>query len=1257
MAGLGVLSFGMADQEGQDVFDYEFDEDSGTVSVNMLGSIYGPSLEDYPRVMSRVVNVLQEVPEAQSVVLSESREYEYGDDQARMLKEIAQAIKDISGQGFLSETGNSKCAGFYQENLPEVQRIVVDQMRKDPIGAFVELKRMRRHLQQDRQSAHPQRERCIKYFINEVVDPVYDRLSECSIIQQADEGDYLTGHHVGDREIYREFFHPVVRPNFMLTKYMSLPPDGGEEVDRYTVMEDVEVSVYDVPGQVQPVYHIDPPEFRLSEEKYQLLDTARRFLASHQPESGEFARPDRMRQVFQNIGGDMLRDIANRMDVRLTADELDQLTDILNRYTSGLGVLELLLADEQVQDIYMNSPIGSAPIHIKHMNYDECRTNLIPTRDEAESYATRFRIKSGRPLDEANPVLDTDTQVPGGRARVAIVQENLSPDGLAFAFRRHRSKAWTFPLFMNNDMMNGMAAGLLSFLIDGNRAMLFSGTRGAGKSSLLGAALLEILKKHRIITVEDSVTGDSTLLYRESGQVRRGTMGELVDPLVNSESAESHMDRDVCRDTGDLEVLSMSDGGDLRWSDVSMAMRHEVDKDIYEVETRTGRSLKVTEDHSLFTMGEGGGITEIEPTDLEEGSFVVTPRRLMEDGEHTDWNLADRAASLEGYFTGDMELDSYRERLKTLATENGWSEHIVQHWVDKPLLPAEIFDRVQPEHTGNLQYKHKRQSHLLPAEIRLDETMMEFLGLWMADGCYDSRSVLVTVSNQECREVVRAVHNRFGIETKHHSDGHTLIANCQPLKEVMKEHELEHGSHEKRVPEWVYSSSQDQRTAFLRGFFSGDGYATEDEVGVDLVNAELVSDIQTLLLMEGIRGRARDSGKMRSMRVSDLDGIRRFQDRIGFLQERKRSLPNTDRESTHDSTDVVPLPRGLLEEACGAESVESYDYLERGYDMGRQKLKQISGSEELSKSLESLADSDIFWDQVRSVEKVSEEAEVYDLSVPGDQNFVTENVLAHNTLELPVRQMKDLGFNLESLKAQSVITDVASEMSADQAIRTSLRLGDSALVVGEVRSDEAQALYEAMRVGAAANFVGGTIHGEDAFSVYDRVVNDLGVPSTSFKATDIIVSANKIKSPDGLETYRRVTGITEVRKDWMDNPRDGNGFVDLMRYDSNEDELVPTDTFLNGESIVLQRIAENIRGYKNNWGKVLNDIKLRKKVKEEIVRQANDRDMPELMEAEFTVQANEQMHILSENVHEEYGEQDTERVFARWKEWMDQQVT
>ncbi|MBY6293970.1 hypothetical protein GLU60_01120, partial [Nanohaloarchaea archaeon H01] len=265
-------------------------------------------------------------------------------------------------------------------------------------------------------------------------------------------------------------------------------------------------------------------------------------------------------------------------------------------------------------------------------------------------------------------------------------------------------------------------------------------------------------------------------------------------------------------------------------------------------------------------------------------------------------------------------------------------------------------------------------------------------------------------------------------------------------------------------------------------------------------------------------------------------------------------------------------------------------------------------------------------------------------------------VTVEDTRELPIRQMKDIGFNIESMKSRSVITQVENELPAEEAIRTSLRLGDSALVIGEVRSDEAKTLYEAMRVGAVANFVGGTIHGESAYSVFDRVVNDLGVPKTSFKATDIIVSVNKIQSPDGMETYRRVTGITEVRKNWTDDPQEEDGFVDLMRYDSNEDELVPTDTLKNGESVILNRIAENVREWKNDWNAVWDNIKLREQMKREIVEKAEETGNDELLEAEFTVNANQRFHLLSQKVGEEYGEQDTERIFARWKEWLDQQV-
>ncbi|MFB6180572.1 MAG: ATPase, T2SS/T4P/T4SS family [Candidatus Nanohalobium sp.] len=1246
--------------EGQDeeqgVFDYEYDEESSTVRVNTLGSIYGASIEDYPEVMARVINILQEVPGAESVVLAESREYEYGGEQVELLREVSEAIQDISREGYISENVKTeKCDQLYSQHLPEVQKIVFNRMRMDPVGAYVKIKRKERHLRQQTEEGYPQQKRCTKFFIQDVLKPVKERMEECRIIQRSK--DNITGHHVGDREIYREYFHPLVRPNFMLTKFMSLPPERGEELERYEVENtSTEVTIYNVPDKTRPVYHVDPPEFSLSEEKYNILDAARRFMASHTPEEGEFAEPDRMRDVFQNIGRDMLRDVAGQMGVRLTREEVEDLGNILNRYTAGLGVLEILLSDPRIQDAYINSPIGGSPIFIGHEKYGECETNLIPTKEEAESWATRFRIQSGRPLDEANPVLDTETEVEGGRARVAVIQENLSPEGLAFAFRRHRSKAWTLPLFIDSDMLSPLAAALISFIVDGNRSVLFAGTRGAGKTSLLAGSMLEIMKSHRIVTVEDSVTGDSSIVYRKEGKVRYGEIGSLIDDQLEAYGAEGG-ERDVLRENPDnVKVLSMDDSGNMRWSDASLFMRHEVEKPIYEIETRTGRKIKVTEDHSIFGMSDNGDISEVQPTGLEEGDHIVTPRRLDVPSEEKAWNLAE-ASELEGYFKNGLELEGFGDELKQFAKENSYSKHTVQYWIRENILPASAFKELEVETGKDTVYKHKRASSELPTEIELDEIFMEFLGLWMADGCYDNRSVLITVSDEKCREVVRNVFERFNLPVKLHSDDHTLMANSKPLKEVMQEFGFTGNAYTKRVPEWIFSASDKQRHAFLRGLYSGDGYSTSHEIGIDLINEELIEDIQTLLLIDGIRGRARDSGKMRAMRISDLKGLKKFEDRIGFLQDYKNeNLSLEDRESTHDTTDVVPLPRDMLEELCTETEMNRQDYVTRGNDLGRQKLKQVVGRSETAEKISQFADSDIFWDQVKSVEKVSEEETVYDISVPGDENFITSNILAHNTLELPVPQMKDLGYNIERMKSRSVITQVENEMPADEAIRTSLRLGDSALVIGEVRSEEAQALYEAMRVGAVANFVGGTIHGEDAYSVFDRVVNDLGVPRTSFKATDIIVQVNKIESPGGMESYRRVTGITEVRKEWEDDPQEENAFVDLMRYDSNEDRLIPTDTLKNGESLILNRIAENIKEWKNNWEAVWNNIQLRKDIKEAIVEKANQTGNEELLEADFTVKANQKFHIIAEKVNEEYGEQDRDRIFARWKEWLDQQA-
>jgi archaeal flagellar protein FlaI len=190
------------------------------------------------------------------------------------------------------------------------------------------------------------------------------------------------------------------------------------------------------------------------------------------------------------------------------------------------------------------------------------------------------------------------------------------------------------------------------------------------------------------------------------------------------------------------------------------------------------------------------------------------------------------------------------------------------------------------------------------------------------------------------------------------------------------------------------------------------------------------------------------------------------------------------------------------------------------------------------------------------------------------------------------------------MKVRSALLAEGMEMPFDMGLRTTLRLGDSCLIIGEIRSKEGKVLYEAMRVGAMSNVVAGTIHSDSPYGVYDRVVHDLGVKKGSFKVTDIIIIVNQIKDPTGLSRARRVLQVTEVLKDWVDEPK----FQDLMVYDPKVDELVPTNFLLKGKSIVLKEILSKTKGYAN-YDSLLKDIFLRAWTKELFLKIADKEEL------------------------------------------------
>jgi len=265
-------------------------------------------------------------------------------------------------------------------------------------------------------------------------------------------------------------------------------------------------------------------------------------------------------------------------------------------------------------------------------------------------------------------------------------------------------------------------------------------------------------------------------------------------------------------------------------------------------------------------------------------------------------------------------------------------------------------------------------------------------------------------------------------------------------------------------------------------------------------------------------------------------------------------------------------------------------------------------------------------------------------------------IVIEDSLELPVDSLRKLNYDILRMKVRSALLKTTNEVSADDGIRTSLRLGDSCLIIGEVRSVEAKALYEAMRVGALANVVAGTIHGASPYGVFDRVVNDLGVPATSFKATDIIGVCNPIKTSDGLHSWRRVVQLSEVRKHWKTDPLDEKGFVDLLKYNVEKDELEASEDLVNGDSEVIKDIASNVKGWAGNWDAVYDNILLRAKMKKEIVELAEKTGNERILEAGFNMLSNHAFHRISDEVRQEIGLPMSERVFPEWQKWLMQEV-
>ncbi len=1237
--------------------------------IDYRGVAWGPDIAQYGQAFADVVEKLREA-DADEVVLSEYYERIYDEKQTGWLREVADLVNNLEADAVwspshLGKSTESKTLGPRHDAVLRIMSLI----KSDPFKAYLTLVQEMKTVAAQAAAAGPNVED-IQIYLG-TLRYMRGKMEDMKLIQAMK--DYLSqlGSIPEGRTAYHAFFESSIKPSFIGSRIFFSSTEQLELVDQYDV-NGSKVYIYRHPDQVQYLYFINPPEYSLPPEKYFLLEKTKEVVAQHRPDSVQFLDITQARKYFRKVYVATIADLALKNNIKLTVEEKEDLASIVARYTIGYGIMEILLSDRRVTDVYIDSPLGDKPIYLVHGKYGQCQTNVIFSNEEARSIVSRFRALSGRPFDEAHPILDFDLE--DLQTRIAVIGKPLALDGIAFALRLHKQTPWTLAQFVDGKMFSSLAAGALSFFVDAQASMLIVGSRGAGKTSMLQAMMLELPQNLRILVQEDSVTADTRILVEQDGKKRYTTVGDLIDNQMAHYGHETFAGKHILRTNPDgVKVYALQKDGKIRLSDVSQFTRHKGSKDIYEVTTRTGKKIRVTQDHSLFGLGENGQITTIKPTQLSPGSYIVTPSTLPQQTHGlTEFNaLPHLLAENRGFLCSETFkpwLRENRDALKEIGIAAGYTKSAVQAWVRKGVIPIPIFAKlslkVAPPIHAEIRFKLDDRSKPIPAVVAATEDLVQWCGLWLADGCYDNRyGTILSVDTPEENALVQRVANQFGLTVRKHGDGFSKIISNTGLvwfaKNVLQ---LNGDAYTKRVPPWAFDASEKQRARLLNGLFSGDGYVGKNELYVCSASREMSKEVETLLLSFGIVSRTKffERDKTYRVAISDSRFVKRFE-AIGFLQQRKTHnlVRLSSKEKKHETSDIIPFSQVAKAELCRQFKLNKQDYVTRNNQIGRQKLERVVTSQTNAtaelQTLQYLLGAEIYWDEVASVRKLeTTEQFVYDFSVPEAENFVCENILAHNTQELPVPQMKKLGLSIQRMKTRPPLGGgTESEVSAEDALRTALRLGDSVLIVGEVRSTEARALYEAMRVGAVGNVVMGTIHGESAYSIWDRVVNDLGVPTTSFKATDFCVVSAPIRFKGSLKRHRRLIEVTEVLKDWETDPGKEHGFVEWMTFDANKDDLDVFKDQLREKSEWLKKV-QRMRGL--DFEAVWAEIVCRGQTKQYLVDKKNELDIPRLLEAEYAVRAHTKYLLLSEKQREELGTIDYPALMAAWKEWVDREL-
>jgi pilus assembly protein CpaF len=238
----------------------------------------------------------------------------------------------------------------------------------------------------------------------------------------------------------------------------------------------------------------------------------------------------------------------------LSEAERETLRRLVTERALGLGPLEALLADPEVDEVMVNGP---GCVYVERRGRIEPTDVAFASEADLRHAIERILAPLGRRVDEAEPLCDA--RLADG-SRVNIVLPPLALNGPLLTIRRFRAGGFAPADLIANGTLDRPLHDLLAACVRARLTILVSGGTGAGKTTTLGALSSFIPDGERIVTIEDA----AELRLRQPHVVRLEARpaslegrGEVTIRRLVRNALRMRPDRIVVGETRGAEALDM----------------------------------------------------------------------------------------------------------------------------------------------------------------------------------------------------------------------------------------------------------------------------------------------------------------------------------------------------------------------------------------------------------------------------------------------------------------------------------------------------------------------------------------------------------------------------------------------------------------------------------------------------------------------------------------------------------------------------